>query len=213
MELISQPYRILMWWAVCREVKVFRGGNMHNYRSTALTLGILVFVSAISVPSYGADARKSVVLTLTDGHRQTFSLADVSSIEFKDAAIVVFKDGHQRSFSLAEVARIEFSPLGGNDPQFGRNHFLGKWEVGDGAGSKFFITLESDGQARKTLGASHGNWIVVDGEARISWDDGWHDVIRKAGTKHEKVAFAPGKSFSDDPDNVTNARNTSPEPI
>ena len=99
---------------------------MHNYRSTALTLGILVFVSAISVPSYGADAKKSVVLTLTDGHRQTFSLADVSSIEFKDAAIVVFKDGHQRSFSLAEVARIEFSPLGGNDPQFGRNHFLGK---------------------------------------------------------------------------------------
>jgi len=186
---------------------------MRNYRAALLAAGILAFVSAISAPSHGADARKSVVLTLTDGHRQSFPLADISGIEFKDAAIVMFKDGHQKSFSLGEVARIEFSPLGGNDSQFGRNHFLGKWEVGDGAGSNFFITLESNGEARKTLGSSHGTWTVVDGEARISWDDGWHDVIRKAGTRHEKVAFAPGKSFSDDPDNVANARNTTPEPI
>jgi len=162
--------------------------------------------------SYGADPKKSVVLIFVNGNRQTFALADVSRIEFKDPAVIVFKDGHEKSFPLADVARIELSPLGG-DTQFGRNHFLGKWEVGDGAGSNFFITLESDGQARKTLGASHGTWVVVGGEARISWEDGWHDVIRKAGTKHEKVAFAPGKSFSDDPDNITNARNTNPEPI
>jgi hypothetical protein len=186
---------------------------MRNHRSTALALGILAFVSALSMVSHGADARKSVVLTFTDGHRQSFALAEISGIEFKDAAIVMFKDGHQKGFSLGEVARIEFSPSVGSDSQFGRNHFLGKWEVGDGAGSKFFITLESDGHAKKSIGSRHGTWSVVDGEARISWDDGWRDVIRKAGTKHEKVAFAPGKSFSDDPDNVTNARNTSPEPI
>ena len=53
----------------------------------------------------------------------------------------------------------------------------------------FFITLDDDGTARKTLGASHGTWTLVDGEARISWDDGWHDVIRKVGGKHEKVAY------------------------
>jgi hypothetical protein len=186
---------------------------MSNYRSIALALGILIVVTAISLPSHGAETRKSVVLTFTDGHHQSFPIADISGIEFKDVAILKFKDGHQKDFPLGEVARIEFSPAGGNDSQFGRNHFLGKWEVGDGAGSNFYITLESDGQARKTLGSSHGTWTVVDGEARISWDDGWHDMIRKAGTKHEKVAFAPGKSFSDDPDNVTNARNTSPEPI
>src|SRR5207253_9365098 len=84
------------------------------YRAALLAAGILAFVSAISAPSHGADARKSVVLTLTDGHRQSFPLADISGIEFKDAAIVMFKDGHQKSFSLGEVARIEFSPLGGN---------------------------------------------------------------------------------------------------
>jgi hypothetical protein len=54
---------------------------------------------------------------------------------------------------------------------------------------------------------------VVDGEARIAWDDGWHDLIRKVGTKHEKVAFEPGKAFSEEPNNVTAAVNTSPEPI
>jgi hypothetical protein len=54
---------------------------------------------------------------------------------------------------------------------------------------------------------------MADGEARISWDDGWHDAIRKVGTKHEKVAYEPGKSFSDTPSNVTTARNTEPRPI
>ena len=53
----------------------------------------------------------------------------------------------------------------------------------------------------------------MDGEARIAWDDGWHDVIRKVGTKHEKVAFEPGKSLSETPNNVTNAVNTSAKPI
>jgi hypothetical protein len=54
---------------------------------------------------------------------------------------------------------------------------------------------------------------VVNGEARISWDDGWHDVIRKVGAKHEKVAYEPGKSYDDKPANVTEARNTQPKPI
>jgi len=47
-------------------------------------------------------------------------------------------------------------------------------------------------------------------EARITWDDGWHDVIRKAGGHWEKAAYAPGKSFSDPPDNITGATRTEP---
>jgi hypothetical protein len=53
----------------------------------------------------------------------------------------------------------------------------------------------------------------VDGEARIAWDDGWHDVIRKVGTTHEKLAYEPGKSLDDQSSNVTAARNTQPKPI
>ena len=94
-----------------------------------------------------------------------------------------------------------------------RARFVGKWEVGEGNGNDFYATLDADGEAHKSIGASHGTWTVVDGEARISWDDGWHDAIRKVGSKYEKFAHAPGKSFDDPPSNVTAARNTDPKPI
>jgi hypothetical protein len=135
--------------------------------------------------------------------------------ESQNSITIVFKDGRQRSFLLADIARIDFnSPAtAASASASGRNRFLGKWRVGDGAGSHFYITLTADGEAKKTLGAAHGTWTMVNGEARISWDDGWHDVIRKAGDGYEKAAFEPGKSFTDDPSNVTDAKNAEPKPI
>jgi hypothetical protein len=165
-------------------------------------------VMATPVP---AGSRKSVVIVFKDGHKQSIDLADVERIDFKAPSMIVFKDGRQQSIAGSEISRIEFETSG--VAPVGHSHFVGKWEVGQGNGSNFFITLEPDGTARKTLGASHGTWTFVDGEARISWDDGWHDVIRKVGSRYEKVAFEPGKSFSDLPANVTAARNTEPRPI
>jgi hypothetical protein len=119
--------------------------------------------------------------------------------------VITFKDGHQQSFSMSEIARVEY--VGEADAILGPDYFLGKWEVGTGSGGgNFFITLKSDGEASKTLGASHGIWTVEGNEARISWDDGWHDAIRKVGNRHEKFAFYPGTTFTDKPDNVTAAR-------
>jgi len=142
-------------------------------------------------------------------------------LDGQSSIVIIFKDGHQQSFSMLEISRIEFQAVAASSAAVastpaivpGRDHFLGKWEVGQGDGSHFFITLSADGVAEKTIGARHGTWVVVDQEARISWDDGWHDAIRKVGTKHEKFAYEPGKSFSDTPDNVTDARITSPKPI
>jgi hypothetical protein len=54
---------------------------------------------------------------------------------------------------------------------------------------------------------------VVNGEARINWDDGWHDAIVKVGSKYEKRAYEHGKTFSDEPSNVTDAKNTNAQPI
>ena len=179
--------------------------------------GVLVLVSAIASlgqSSTSKDTRGSLVMVFKDGHRQTFPVADIAKIEFKASAdIVVFKDGRQQSFPVTDVQSFEFDTSASKAFPLGRNHFVGKWKVGEGNGGNFFITLEPDGQARKSIGASHGTWTVVEGEARIAWDDGWHDAIRKVGTKHEKVAFEPGKSFSDEPANVTDAVNTSAQPI
>ena len=125
----------------------------------------------------------------------------------QDSITIVFKDGHQQSFRLADIARIDFGPSVGSVAATGRAHFTGEWKVGVGdlTGGTFVITLEPDGQARKTRGSPHGIWTVVGGEAQINWDDGWHDAIRKVGNKYQKVAFSPGSSFSGTPANVADA--------
>lgn len=172
---------------------------------------LLAFAGTVVKPSLAED-HSSVVIVFKDGHRQSFTANEIARIDFK-APAVIFKDGHQEKIATADIARIDFGSSDEIATSPSRAHFVGKWEVGQGNGSNFFITLEGDGSARKTLGAAHGTWSVVDGEARIAWDDGWHDVIRKVGTRHEKVAYEPGKTFSDEPSNVTAARNTEPKPI
>jgi len=119
--------------------------------------------------------------------------------------VIVLKDGKTQSFNLSEVARIEFNQPGSLAAAPNRARFYGDWTVGDGAGGKFTITLKPDGSAHKTMGDGSGTWTVVKGEAQISWEDGWHDVIRKTGSKYEKAAYAPGASLSGKPDNVADA--------
>jgi hypothetical protein len=178
-------------------------------------LAITVFTILLSAASLaGQQNNKKMTVFLKDGHQKSFSLSDVSHIDFKDGDMLVNRGSQQEGIPVADILRIEFEATAGGALSLGRNHFLGKWEVGEGVGSaKFTITLEADGQAHKTIGSPHGTWVVVDGEARISWDDGWHDVIRKVGGKHEKFAYEPGKPISDQPSNVTDAKNLNAEPI
>jgi len=167
---------------------------MRRLAGVVCTLGLLSLGVCGAAAKGAADEHDSMVITFRDGHQQKIPMADIARIEFQGAA------------SQAVVPSIP--------PDVpGMKHFVGKWEVGEGNGMTFLITLAANGQAHKTIGASHGTWTVVNGEAEISWDDGWHDAIRKVGNKHEKFAFEPGKTFSDKPSNVTDARNTSPEPI
>jgi hypothetical protein len=77
----------------------------------------------------------------------------------------------------------------------------------------FSITLREDGGAFRTLGEVHGTWVYSNGEALITWEDGAQDAIRRVGGRFQKFAYASGKSFTDQPDNVTSARNTMPNPI
>lgn len=189
---------------------------MHGLIRAIAVSGILLFAvggTAAKPASPPANERSSVVIVFKDGHRQSFAMAEIARIDFKAPGVIVYKDGRQEKFAASDIARIEFGNSAASEMMPSRGHFVGKWEVGQGNGSAFFITLNADGEAKKTLGASHGTWTLVDGEARISWDDGWHDAIRKVGTKHEKLAYEPGKSFDDAPTNVTAARNTQPKPI
>lgn len=180
-------------------------------RGVIAAVTLFVAFAAAAKPAL-ADDRQSIVIVYKDGHRQSLSMAEITRIDVKPPAAIVYKDGHREKLP-ADIDRIEF---GASDftTMPTRAHFVGKWQVGEGNnGGTFYITLDADGTARKTLGPPHGTWTLVDGEARITWDDGWHDAIRKVGAKHEKVAFEPGKSFDDTPSNITTAKNTDPQPI
>ena len=157
-----------------------------------------------------AEDRNSIVIVYKDAHRQTLAAGEIARIDLKPAEIV-YKDGHREK--VAEIDHLEFGEASVSAALPGRNHFIGKWKVGEGNGDSFFITLDASGEAKKNIGEEHGTWTLVDGEARISWDDGWHDVIRKVGSTHEKLAYAPGKTFADKPANVTEARSTEIKPI
>jgi hypothetical protein len=173
--------------------------------------GVLLLSSlSVLAKPLPADDHGSVVIVFKDGHRQTVSTDAISRIDLKTPEEIVYKDGRREKLT-AGVDHIEFTSTDAIVP--GKAHFIGKWKVGDGAGNSFFITLDADGDARKTLGSAHGTWTVVNGEARIQWDDGWHDAIRKVGARHEKRAYEPGKSFDDVPSNVAPARNTEAKPI
>jgi hypothetical protein len=135
--------------------------------------------------------------------------------------VIVFKDGKRQTFNLADIERVEFPASGVAAADAGsssiqappRGHFIGKWEVGDGNGDNFSITLQEDGDAMRSLGDVHGKWAYVNGDALVTWDDGAQDAIRKVGSRYQKFAYHAGKSFNDTPDNVTAARPTTPRPI
>ena len=143
---------------------------MHRIVETVL-VGIILLASAIGSLGQAAsrNAHGTLIVVMKDGHRQTIPLAEITKIEFKDADIVVFKDGGPKSFRMSETQSFEFDTSAASTVfVLGRNHFVGKWRVGQGPGAgDFYITLEANGEAHKTLGADHGTWTVVDGEARI----------------------------------------------
>jgi hypothetical protein len=136
-----------------------------------------------------------------------------------NSLVIVFKDGHRQTVNLDSIERLEFPgavPAGLiSVPGPSRAHFLGKWEVGEGNGENFYITLNDDGTAQRTMNDlehERGTWVYAHGEAEVTWADGWQDCIRKVGSWYKKYAYHEGKTFTDDPDNVTNARNVSQNP-
>jgi hypothetical protein len=165
----------------------------------------------------------ALLVTSMLGVRSAYAKASPVSTDQSGAVVIVFKDGHRQSIPASSITAMEFKSAAGvvtpiSIPALatpGKGVFAGKWVVGQGSNTSntFYITLEENGVARKSMGESHGTWVYVNGEAQVSWDDGWHDAIRRVGDKYEKFAYGPGNSFTSPPDNVTEARNTSPKPI
>lgn len=168
---------------------------MHKKLAVLCVLGLLVLAA------YGATEKRA------------------SKTQGGQTVVIVFKDGHQQSFAMGDVARIEFQGSANSDGTSvneivpGRGHFLGKWELGEGNGETFTVNLDSSGNATKSIGSnSHGTWTVVNGEARITWDEGSFDAIRRVGSRYMKF-WHPDGNFSGEPRNVSSAEHIAGKPI
>lgn len=142
------------------------------------------------------------------------ALASTNAAERGNTIVITFKDGHQQSYPLADVAKIEFKTQPAAAPAkkadagedaAARHRFIGQWTVGDRGSNRFTFTFAEDGSATNTVDGGHGTWSCVNGEARVNWDNGWHDIIRKVGNKYRKFAFVPGTGFDGKPDHVADA--------
>jgi hypothetical protein len=185
---------------------------MFRFTTSRIVIASLFLCTFVSICPAQNKSDKSVTIVFKDGHQKAYSASELG--EFKNNALIVNHAGSQDKIPVTDILRMDFSSKEAKSPKFSRNHFVGKWEFGEGIDDRtFFVTLDADGQAHKSIGAPHGTWVVVNNEARISWDDGWKDVIRKVGSKHEKFAFEPGKSLSDKPSNVAAAKTLNSEPI
>ena len=161
-------------------------------RPTAVVLFLLLLAVAALSPRlvYGQSDAGSVTILLRDGHRQTFPLSSVDRIELSGSV----------PSNLVHY------------PGPSRSQFLGKWEVGEGNGDNFTITLNDDGSARRSLRDERGTWKYVNGEAQIRWNDGANDCIRKVGAWYKKFYYTGDQAFDGHPENVTNARNLTLNP-
>ena len=92
------------------------------------------------------------------------------------------------------------SPPDVDDAQ-ARSKFVGKWRVlNDKGGTIFVITLDDSGESQTTnVAGLTGKWEVVGNEVRITWSEGWRDIIRPEKNGYRKYAFKPGMKWEDKP--------------
>jgi len=181
-------------------------------QSKMISIAVLILAAALLCPAQ--DSTKSLTIVYRDGHEKSFTIPNGSRIDFNAGKMMVSHGKNVETISVADVVRIDFNAAASRSLPLGRNHFVGRWEFGTGVGNQtFFVTLDRDGRAHKTVGSPRGTWKVVGGEAIITWDDGWTDVIRKVGDKHQKFAYEQGRSLTGEPSNVTDAKTLNSEPI
>jgi hypothetical protein len=88
--------------------------------------------------------------------------------------------------------------------------FVGRWQINgdDSTGeAPFFITLRPSFEAYKSnVPLATGRWEIVGEDARITWSDGWRNLLRpQEGNNADVVGFSPGTSWENPPANTLRA--------
>jgi len=84
-----------------------------------------------------------------------------------------------------------------------RSDYVGIYEYRDTQRKPGLITLDMDGTATTNKDKELvGTWRFKDDRVYIQWDNGWKDIIQKAGPRYRKMSYEPGVSFAEKPSKV-----------
>lgn len=114
----------------------------------------------------------------------------------KGRAVTYGGGGHDYVWARSDVEPAA-EPIRAPD-EATKQRFAGRWRIADS-----IFTLSGSLTATKSHAPKvTGKWEIVGDEARITWSDGWKDVIRPQKKGFQKVAFGPGTSWEDKPANT-----------
>ncbi|MEO6052563.1 MAG: hypothetical protein ABIP97_00980 [Chthoniobacterales bacterium] len=85
--------------------------------------------------------------------------------------------------------------------------YSGVWRLNkEPDGSFLYVSLQSDGDAESTNPANGpGKWQLTAEGARITWKDGWTELITKQGEQFVRMAWAPKVATTEPPMDSTEA--------
>jgi hypothetical protein len=88
----------------------------------------------------------------------------------------------------------------------GARDFVGRWRIVDDKGvTSCYFTLSASAAKKSHAPKVTAKWELVGKEARITWSDGWKDILRPQKDGVLKIAFGPGTSWDDKPANTQHA--------
>jgi hypothetical protein len=102
----------------------------------------VVLLGAVSLCVAQGPKPDSLVVVLKDGHQKSFSMAEVSRIDFKDGSMLLTQSGRKEVINMADVLRIDFGSS--EHLSAGRNRFVGRWGSWSGRREReVFYNLET----------------------------------------------------------------------
>jgi hypothetical protein len=104
--------------------------------------------------------------------------------------------------AATKLAKARSLSLGGESaPQPVDSPFVGRWKLVNEKGDvwSFYVTVTSSFGAKRDHDPAPGRWEIVGKEARITWDDGYRDIMRLGDGKITYLGLGKAQSWDAEP--------------
>lgn len=146
------------------------------------------------------DSLASIPKQTPPKERQRTEIREKNAVKNqKDQIVVLEKKLAEAQRRLVELEKRNDQKKEPTNVPKGKNadtasQFVGRWRIVDDKGvTACYFTLTGDFAAKKSHAPDvTAKWEVVGTEARITWSDGWKDILRPEKGRVLKIAFGPG---------------------